>query len=424
MPVAGFILAFLSIMYLSMKKVSIARVMFLGTVIMALASGMGPSQVTGTVWTAFKDRATLELAGAVLAIGIFSTVMKEFSFLGRTVNGLTVFLGNVKAAIMSVPALIGSMPVLGGAALSAPLVDKLGDSLDLSPDKKAAANLAFRHGTMFIFPFSPGIILASKLTGFPVSALLSRLWPMSVAIWGIGYLALLRKARPASLASPGGVSRGQTAAAGSPSVRTQSRLEGLGEFLLYGGPLIAALIFGLVLKWPLWLSLAAGTALACGLALVQRKPVPPVKTLLNGANLTQVAGMFWIMSFKAFVTASPVFPSLIAKATTKGVSPALMAILIPLAFGYGSASQTTTIGVLMPPLVPASIPGAARLYMACLVYASSFTSYFFSPLHMCQVLTCQYFKVDILRVYKLNWPILAGLGAVVATYYVLIGRLM
>jgi hypothetical protein len=43
---------------------------------------------------------------------------------------------------------------------------------------------------------------------------------------------------------------------------------------------------------------------------------------------------------------------------------------------------------------------------------------------MCQVLTCESFKVDILRVYKLNWPIFAGLGAVVATYYVLIGRLM
>ena len=125
----GFVLAFALILYLSIKKVSMARVMFIATVIVALTSNMGPGSIASMVLTAFKDKATLELAAAVLAIGLFSTFMREFGFLAKTVTGLTVFLGNVKAAIMAVPAMIGSMPVLGGAALSAPLVDKLGDPL-------------------------------------------------------------------------------------------------------------------------------------------------------------------------------------------------------------------------------------------------------------------------------------------------------
>lgn len=405
MPVAGFVVSFALILFLSIKKVSISRVMFLATVVMALTSGMAVSGVASTVWTAFKDQATLELAGAVLAIGIFSTAMREFGFLNKTVNGLTAFLGNVKAAIMSVPALIGSMPVLGGAALSAPLVDKLGELLNLPPDVKAAANLAFRHGTLFILPFSSNLILASKLSGFPIGTVIGKVWPMSVAIWGIGYLVLLRKAGPAA------------AATATPSVAGQSRLSGLADFALYGGPLLAAMFFGLVLKWPLWLSLAAGTSLAVGLALARKKPMPSGKVLLKGANLTMVTSMFWIMAFKGFVTASPVFPSLIAKASSRGVSPALMAMLIPLAFGFGSASQTTTIGVLMPLLVPASLAPAAKINMVSLVYVSSFTSYFFSPLHMCQVLTCEYFKVNIAGVYRRNWPILLGFGAIIAGFY-------
>lgn len=412
MPVAGFILAFASVLYLSIKRISIARVMFLATVITALTSGMGPSKVVSTVWGAFKDPSTLELAAAVLAIGVFSTFMKEFSFLGRTVNGLSVFLGNVKAAIMSVPALIGSMPVLGGAALSAPLVDRLGEPLFLPPDVKAAANLAFRHGVVFIFPFSPGVILTSKITGIPIGTLISRLWPMSVAIWGIGYLALLRRVKPASASASS-----QAAATAAQPAAGQSRMAALVEFLTYGGPLIAALFFGLVLKWPLWLSLAAGTLIAIALALFQRKPMPVRETLLKGANLAQVAGMFWIMAFKTFVTASPVFPALIAKATLKGVSPALMASVIPFAFGFGSASHTTTVGVLMPLLAPALLPATARLYLTCLVYVSSFTAYFFSPLHMCQVLTCEYFKIDIPTVYRRNWPIFVGFLAVIAGFY-------
>jgi hypothetical protein len=419
-------------LYLSIKRVSIARVMFLATAIMAITSGMSPSGVAATAWTAFIDPATLELAGAVLAIGVFSTFMKEFSFLGRTVSGLSLFLGNVKAAIMSVPALIGSMPVVGGAALSAPLVDRLGEPLGLGPDVKAAANLAFRHGMFFIFPFSPGVILTSKITGIPIGTLISRLWPMSVAIWGIGYFALLWRVKPAPAASDATVSRASMGPGASQSAATavpvpteagRSRASGLAEFLTYGGPLVAALFLGLVVKWPLWLSLAAGTLIAITLALFQRKPMPALKTLLRGANLTQVAAMFWIMSFKSFVTASPVFPSLIAKASQRGVSPALMGLLIPFAFGFGSASQTATVGVLMPLLAPASLPATMRLYQTCLIYVSSFTAYFFSPLHMCQVLTCEYFKIDIPRVYKRNWPILAGFIVIMGALYFIVSGL-
>jgi len=413
MAAGGFLLAFASILYLSIRRVSIARIMFLATAIMAATSGMSLQAIAATTWQAMRDPATLELAGAVLAIGVFSTFMREFGFLDKTVNALSSFLGNVKAAIISVPALIGSMPVLGGAALSAPLVDRLAEPLGLPADVKAAANLAFRHGMFFVFPFSPGMILTAQITGIPIGTLISRLWPMSVALWGLGYAAHLWRAKPVDLGT-GQLQAAATALQPSPG---HDRLAALLEFLLYGGPLVVALFLGLALKWPLWLSLSAGTLLAVALALSQRRPMPGLRTLLKGANLSQVAAMFWIMAFKSFVTASPVFPSLIGKATQRGASPALLGLAIPFAFGFGSASQTATVGILMPLLAPASLPAVPRLYLVCLIYASSFTAYFFSPLHMCQVLTCEYFKVDMGKVYKRNWPIAAGFLVIMLVLY-------
>jgi integral membrane protein (TIGR00529 family) len=366
---------------------------------------------------AFKEEDTLILAAAVLAIGLFSTFMREFGFLSRTVTGLTAFLGNVKAAIMAIPALIGSMPVLGGAALSAPLVDKLGEPLGLEPDVKAAANLAFRHGTLFVLPFSSNLILTSQLTGFSMGTLIGRLWPMSVAIWGIGYFVLLRKAKlvPAKASAE----TAATATAPSETPVARGRLWGLGQFVLYGGPLLLALLLGLAFGLPLWLSLVAGTLLAVALAAYQKKPMPSGKVLLKGANLSQVAAMFWIMAFKAFVVESPVFPQVISKVSAVGVSQAMMALLIPMAFGFGSASQTTTLGVLIPLMAPATVGLDARLYLTCLTYVSSFTAYFFSPLHMCQVLTCDYFGIDIPKVYKRNWPVLIGFFAIMGMFYFL-----
>jgi integral membrane protein (TIGR00529 family) len=415
LPAVGFIAAFALILYLSIKKVSMARVMFIATVIVALTSDLSPETIFSMVKTAFLDKATLELAGAVLAIGLFSTFMREYGFLSKTVSGLTALLGNVKAAIMSVPALIGSMPVLGGAALSAPLVDKLGDPLGLPNDVKAAANLAFRHGTMFVLPFSSNLILTSKLTGFSMGTLISNLWPMSVAIWGIGYLVLLRKERLVPMSEG---SSDETAATSTvETAANRGRAWGLGQFLLYGGPLLFALLLGLAFGVPLWLSLVAGTLLAIVLGMREKKPMPDTGMLYKGANFSQVIAMFWIMAFKAFVVESPVFPAVIDKVSAAGVPQALMAILIPLAFGFGSASQTTTLGVLMPLMAPATVPGDARLYLAILTYISSFTAYLFSPLHMCQVLTCEYFKIDIPQVYKRNWPILIGFFAIMGFFY-------
>jgi len=420
-PTIGFVVAFTLILYLSIKRVSMAKVMFIATVIVSLTSGETPGNAASMIWDAFRDKATLELAAAVLTIGLFSTFMGEYGFLSKTVTGLTALLGNIKAAIVSVPALIGSMPVLGGAALSAPLVDKLGDPLGLPPDVKAAANLAFRHGMPFLLPFSSNLILTSKLTGYSIGTLISHLWPMAAAIWGIGYFVLLRKAKPVEA---GTAAEAAAASSDVANLGGQSRLWGLGQFAYYGGPLLAALVLGLAFKVPLWISLACGILLAVVLGMCEKRPMPSAHALKEGAHISQVVAMFWIMAFKAFVEASPVFPAAISKVSAAGVPQALMAIILPMAFGFGSASQTTTIGVLMPLMAPASVPGIARLYLAVLTYCSSFTAYLFSPLHMCQVLTCEYFQTSIPKVYRRNWPILIGFFSIMAVFYVLATRAM
>ncbi len=153
--------------------------MCLATIVMALSSGIPMSQsMRNIIWGSFTDITTYT-SGAVCIFNrsLFNNHERDTGYLDNMVRGLSGFLGNLKAAIMTVPALVGSMPVLGGAAVSAPLVDKLGDGLGLSPEKKAA-NLVFRHGMFFVFPFSPSMILVSNLLGVPVTSLLAKLWPV------------------------------------------------------------------------------------------------------------------------------------------------------------------------------------------------------------------------------------------------------
>lgn len=131
----GVLAAFVIIVVLSVKRVALWKVMCLATIVMALSSGIPMSQSAKIIWGSFTDITTIHLALSVFSIGAFSTIMNGTGYLDNMVRGLSGLLGNLKAAIMAVPALVGSMPVLGGAAVSAPLVDKLGDGLGLSPEK-------------------------------------------------------------------------------------------------------------------------------------------------------------------------------------------------------------------------------------------------------------------------------------------------
>ena len=67
--------------------------MFVASVIMGFTSGLNAKLAWTVLWDSWVDKGTLELAAAVLSIGIFSTVMKELGYLERTVDGLQNLLG-------------------------------------------------------------------------------------------------------------------------------------------------------------------------------------------------------------------------------------------------------------------------------------------------------------------------------------------
>ncbi|MGI6162638.1 MAG: DUF401 family protein [Bacillota bacterium] len=410
----GVLAAFVIIVVLSVKRVALWKVMCLATIVMALSSGIPMSQSAKIIWGSFTDITTIHLALSVFSIGAFSTIMNGTGYLDNMVRGLSGLLGNLKAAIMAVPALVGSMPVLGGAAVSAPLVDKLGDGLGLSPEKKATANLVFRHGMFFVFPFSPSMILVSNLLGVPVTSLLAKLWPYGLMFWIAGYIFLLRKEGKNGQAS---AFEDESAATGPMAANPKEyRVRSLTGFLRYGSPLLVALALSLVFGLPLWASMATGIILALAIASLEKAPVPSLGTILKGSNISQVVAMLWIMAFKGFVSISPVFPALVDSARGLGIPPAMLAVVLPILFGYVSASHTTTMGVLVPILVPAGVSQEGILYLTAAIYGAGFIAYFASPLHLCQVLTCQYYKIDITKVYKLYWPVLLAVGGIMMLY--------
>ncbi|MDD3439260.1 MAG: DUF401 family protein, partial [Clostridiaceae bacterium] len=62
------------------------------------------------------------------------------------------------------------------------------------------------------------------------------------------------------------------------------------------------------------------------------------------------------------------------------------------------------------------------LLMYChFTFCWAFVGYFFSPMHLCQIFTCEYLKVSIGDLYKDYWKFFVSLATVLVLNYFVMG---
>lgn len=389
---AGVAVAFGLILVLVNRKVHMVYAMGAACLALGLTSQLGVMGAAGVAWRYASAWSTVELALTVAMIGLLARLMQEFELLGRMVDALVKLLRSTRAALVAVPGLIGLLPVLGGAVISAPLVDRLADRLDYSAERRAAINLVFRHTWFFVYPFGPSLILASQLTGLSVQRMAAYQWPMMVVSAAVGYLSLLRAGRPEPAAT-----------------EPWNPMRDLPAFLLNGGPLLLSLALAMAFGLPLYLALLGGIALAAMLGSGHRRFT--LATFRRGIDWRLMASMLLIMSFRGLIQEGGVAQRLVAAIAANGWPTAVFFVVIPLLVGLVSASQSTSIAICFPLLLPMLKQGDPLLPYVSLMFIATFLAYFGSPLHMCQVLTLEHFKCRLGRVYRMYWPFLLSVLA-------------
>lgn len=435
MQLLGLLVAFAAILILVGRRVNIGICLAVGTVILAVGSLMPPGDFALSVLRSLTRAQSIELILGVAMITSLAGVLRHFGLLDRMVRSVTVLLGGVRLAAAAVPSLIGTMPVYGGAVFSAPMVDGLGDQIGLSPVRKTAVNLVFRHAWFFVAPFSTALMLASKLAQVPLGQLILRQVPMALAMLVVGYLWLLGRARTAppapavedtpAPAPPSDVTATSDVAATSDGPATphgagpHTQAQALWPFLRSASPLIVGVALSLNpggLDLPLYVSVGLGVALA--LVLSWRHPGFRSLGLPVAFKCIQwkiVLTMAAVMVFGGMIKDSGTSQAVVDALVSSGLPPWVLLTALPLIIAYVSGTPEAAIGVAFPVLMPLAAPGHV-LATASALYCCQFCAYFTSPLHLCQALTTQFFGVTVPRLYREYWPVLAALVALTAVY--------
>lgn len=142
----------------------------------------------GQVGATFSDPSVVSLAVLVGIIAMVGGVLEESGEMENLVRNMRIgkrpFLG-------ASPALLGMLPMPGGALLSAPMVESSGE--ELAGSTKAVINVWFRHILFIIYPLAPALIASAKIANLNVYNTIPYLAPFFLVSVLIGYFFLLRE---------------------------------------------------------------------------------------------------------------------------------------------------------------------------------------------------------------------------------------
>lgn len=422
-----FALAFTLILVLVSRRVSLGLALLIASIMVGLSMGRGVVEPLLVMLRALIERDTIELAVTVCFITLLSRQMRDFGLLDRMVRSFSAITRSARVSMVIIPGILGCLAVPGGAIISAPIVDSLGDQIALDSRRKAAVNVIFRHAWFFIFPFNPSMVLCARLTGVDAFEIIRVLWPLTLAAIIAGLLVTARPGWRFRRGAAAGGARG-TPAAGAAAPDVAAALEpqpGLallvGRFAVGSAPL--ALALALYLGWGvlLPLSLLLGLLLGFVIAAVERELTltRALSTLRHGIEPSLVLAMIGIMVFKAVVTRLDAIPALVQALLGGGLPPLVLLFGLPGVIGLIGGAQSSAVGVAVPVLLSTAASLDQQIVYASVIYSAALLSYFLSPLHLCQTLTAEHFHVRLSSLYRYYVPFIVMITAGTALIYFL-----
>jgi len=341
----------------------------------------------------------------VLLLLFFTESLDKTGKMKKTINALQTWLKNPKALLVGFPALIGLLPMPGGALFSAPLVEAVDTQHRMPVAQKSAINYWFRHIWEYWWPLYPGIILAIKYSGLPSGLFFLIQMPFTIAAAIAGYIFIIRKVSHQSFES---VTKGR----GPLDFRAVSQtLLPIG--ILVGLSLVGSFaIPGLGFSRTLGNLLAMVIALIVGLVAIYWGKVSALKSamaMFTKNNTWEM--MLLVLGIQVFSGAltvplgngSTLVTLMRDEFLAMGIPLLLVIALIPFISGAVTGVAFGFVGASFPivfALIGVNAPLHVVLAATTFAYGCGYMGMILSPVHICFVVSNEYFKSRMFDTYR------------------------
>ena len=390
----------------------------IGTIILALWSGQDLNSMVSITIEKVTSLNTLFLMIVIFQVITLSNQMSLTGIMKELVGAIKSVVPQ-RVSIALLPAVIGLLPMPGGAIFSAPLVDECDDTKSIEPILKTKINYWFRHVWEFWWPLYPGVLLALDLTNISIVAFMLLHLPLSICAIISGYFFLLKKI-PINI-----------------DEKKKNNASVIDVLSLISPIILIIFIFALikiflpaVIEYSKYLPVIIGIIITM-VYLQIRRPLDLrswIKILFMPKTYLLIFLVVTILIYGAFVDAklpdgTTMMSHVRLELNSWGVPIFIVIMILPFVTGLTTGITVGFVGASFPIVISliGKDPHVWTLYSTILLaYGSGLMGVMLSPIHVCLVVTNEHFDTNLglslLGLGKLTGVVM---GFIVLAYFII-----
>ena len=424
--------SFCLILVLVRFKVPLGAAVLVGGTVLGFLFQLGPVEIGAAALRGMFSPNSIGLGAiTVLLLGL-SRTMRGAGQLEEIVTLAKSLLRRPAIAMAALPAMIGLLPMPGGALFSAPMVESAaGDGL-ASGGRLSAINYWYRHIWEHCWPLYPGVLLAVDSAGWSMAPYVLLPAPLGLSMV-ISGLVIFRGLHP-DLHIRGG----------SPPAGTKRRLlRNTSSIWIVPLTWIVGTLLGWSILWPMGFSRSSVRHIAWLSALVKYGPliIGLIISLLWTARLNGmgVGGLrktfasrsiykllllvLSIMAFQRLLTETNAGEAMGDELRAMNVAVVVVVAALPFISGVVTGLAIGFVGISFPIIremvVNSPDEPMAASYLV-LAYACGHIGMMLTPMHVCHVVSNKYFETPFAPVYKRTVPASCIMLALVIGYFLVL----
>jgi integral membrane protein (TIGR00529 family) len=339
--------------------------------------------------TLISDR-TIRLWIIIIMVLFIAAVLKSRRMYDKLISSLNSIFRDKRVVAMVAPAIVGFLPMPGGALVSAPLVDVSTRGMNLKPEFSTFLNYWSRHVWEYVWPIYAAILIFQEFSQIPLKKIILYQSPFTLLNIATGLIVVFLYFKKHHI-------KREVPKSGASFSRTFK------DFFEGVWPILLVILFFFILSVPLHISLILVALVV--ILVKQVKPREIVDILFSKTIIKTVILIGAVMIFQQIIEVSRAFEPLSTMAVPKSMI-VLFCFLVSFSMGFLTGVNTSFIILSYPILKPLlqTLPAVDFFYTSIYVYVIGFAGILASPVHLCLVLTNEYFKSSLYKVYRYLAP--------------------
>ncbi|MDP6636366.1 MAG: DUF401 family protein [Phycisphaerae bacterium] len=424
--------SFALILVLVRCKIPLGAAVLIGGAVLGVLFGLGPLEIGGAALRGMLSPNSIGLGTiTVLLLGL-SRTMRGAGQLEEIVKLAKSLLRRPAIAMASLPALVGLLPMPGGALFSAPMVESAAAGTPESRSRLSAINYWYRHIWEHWWPLYPGVLLAVDSSRWSTGWYVVLQAPLGVFMVLSG-LVIFRGLHPDLHV------RGESPPRGTKRrlLRNTSSIW-IVPLIWIAGTLIAWSILwsigfsGTGVKDIAWLSaLVKYGPLICGLmisllwtARLNRMELGVLGKIFTRLSIYKLLLLVLsIMAFQRILTETRAGTEMGKELQAMHVGVILVVAALPFISGLVTGLAIGFVGISFPiirEMVTASSGEPMAASYLVLAYACGHIGMMLTPMHVCHVVSNEYFETPFAPVYKRTIPAACIMISLAVGYFVVL----